>query len=313
MIHLGPIPVAIAGSGEAFAALREDNATLLARLGAVPERRIAGVLESLADDPGVWSRARAVDESPVDLACEAARIALSAAGLAAGDIGAHVHATSTPTRWTSAESARIGRQLGLGAALCDVRSGCTAGLWALWTGASLARDSHGPVLVTAADVFGKVLPESERMASFAFGDGASALVLVPAASGGIVRAVFGGRPDLVDLASVPVALPPGGPSEVWRLAGDPVAFAKAAERGLTEAIAALGIDGTPIVVQTARAPTALAVAGDRAWLALLRSEGNLGAATPGVALHRGAGRPGRVVLASAGGGLSYGAIGWEWV
>lgn len=311
LIHLGPIPVALKGSGVAFPALREDNATLLARLGAVPERRVAGVLAALDLDPGVRSRARAVHETPVDLACVAAADALVAAGLTVGDIGAHVHATSTPTRWTSAEAARIGQRLGLRAALCDVRSGCTAGLWALWTGASLARDSGAPVLVTAADVFGKVLPPDERVAAFAFGDAACALVLVPASSGGLVRAVFGGRPALVDLASVPVALPPTDAEPAWHLAGDPVAFAAAAEQGLSDAIVALDLEG-PIVVQTARVPTALAVAGDRAWLDLLRAHGNLGAATPGVALHLGAGRPGTVVLASAGGGLSYGAVGWEW-
>ena len=313
MIHLGPIAVGVAGSGVAFPALREDNRALLTRLGAVPERRFAGVLAALEDDPGVRSRARAVEETPVDLACAAARDALGAAGLSVDDVGAHVHATSTPTRWTSAEAARIGRELGLRAALCDVRSGCTAGLWALWTGASLARDSGAPVLVTAADVFGKVLPPEERMAAFAFGDAASALVLVPATSGGIVRAVFGGRPEHVDLASVPATLPAQSfVDDDWKLSGDPVAFAAVAEAGLREAIAALGVTEGPIVAQTARVPTAVAVAGARAWLDLLREHGNLGAATPGAALHFGAGRPGTVVLASAGGGLSYGALAWAW-
>ena len=220
-----------------------------------------------------------------------------------------MHATSTPSRWTGPEAARIGQALGLRAAFFDVRSGCTGGLWALVQAARLAVDAQAPVLVTAADAFSLAFAPDERLLPLSMGDGAAALVLAPGVAGqGVVRACFTGLPEHADLATVPGELPPrDGASYV--LAGDAMAFGAVAEEALARALEALAPPiGTRVVVQTGRADVARRVSRD-AWLDGLRHHGNIGAPTALVAL--GELGPGMTAFVSAGGGLSSGALLWR--
>lgn len=316
-LRLGPCPVAIAASAVAFPPDAIDTPTLVARLtpGLSDERR-AAMLAWVDGDIGVRSRAHlAPGADPIGPAVEAARAAL--AGFA-DEVGALVLATSTASRWTTAESARVAAAIGLEAAFFDVRSGCTAGLWALVEGARLTRDTGRPILVVGVDSFSRAFAPGERTLPLAMGDGAAALVLRPAERGGIVRAVLGGRPALVELATVRAGLPPRD-GEAFVLGGDPELFARAADEALIDALAALHeVDPLPadtlIVPHVSRAATARRL-GERVRRPVysegFAAHGSLGAASLMVALHRLGSRPGPLALVSAGGGLSYGGVLWQ--
>lgn len=313
-LRLGPASVRIAGSASAFPDVEMTTEALVDRLALdVPLARRRAMTAFFDQEVGVHRRAHLVSGLARDLALVAARRALEEASVRAP--AALVYATSTPSRWTAAESALLARDLDLTCAFFDVRSGCTGGLHALVHAARLARDADGPVLVVAADAFSKTFG-NERLLPVTMGDGAAALVLVPSdrTSAGVVRAVFGGAPDRVDLATVQGALPPTSldPS-AWALSGDPTAFAEAAEAALLAALTALEPPASAtIVVHTSRAATARRVAGafGRApYLGVLENHGNLGAPTLLAALDRLRREQAThdVALVSAGGGLSFGA------
>jgi 3-oxoacyl-[acyl-carrier-protein] synthase-3 len=327
----GPEAV-IAATGLALPATRVDNATLLARLapqltGARRDAMLAQIeaqLGSLARhhlDPALPDEGR---DALVHLSARAARDAIAALGprFDPSSISFHVHATSTPSRWTTPESARIGMALAdvltSETAFFDVRAGCTGGLHALWQAARLASDSAAPVLVTCADRFSRTAPPTERFAAFAFGDGAAAAVVLPGSGPGyrIERATFGGIARHADLATVHAELPPApdDPPERWYLGGDPIAFDAAAREALGALAASFEHhypgDAAPLIVSTSRVSTARALGGDRAFTAALESFAHLGTASLLAALHTLLARPetppAALTLLAAGGGLSFG-------
>lgn len=309
-LRLGPAPFRIVGSGAAFPADEIATAALLDRLAAeLPEPRRKALAAFVDAEIGVHARAHLASGVARDLAAVAAREALAVSGV--GTPSAIVYATSTPSRWTAAESALLARDLGLSCAFFDVRSGCTGGLHAIVHAARLVRDTNAPVLVVAADAFSKTFG-NERLLPLSMGDGAGALVLAPSGDGGLVRAVFGGEGAHVDLATVPASLPPRSLNDAeWSLSGDPSRFAELAEAALSLALRELDApDEGTLVVHTGRAATARRVAGERApYLLGLEQHGNLGAPSLLVALHRllHEREPAPFTLVSAGGGLSYGA------
>lgn len=315
-LTLGPVAARVVARATAFPRGEVETEPLLARLTpGLSDARRAALLEHVRGDVGVERRAFvAPGERALDLAVAAAREALARAhddGQSPLRIAAHVHATSTPSRWTGAESARIGQALGLDAPFFDLRSGCTAGLWALREGARLAAETGHAVLVTAADAFSLTFAEGERMLPLAMGDGAAAYVLAASdePGRGIVRAVFGGDPRQADLATVHAELPGAGP---FALGGDPAAFGAAAEAALGHALRALDPDPeATVIVHTGRAAVARRVHPAARTESLAR-HGNMGAGSALVAWAELAPAERRsVALVSAGGGLSYGALWWR--
>jgi len=315
-LSLGPCPTAIVASAAAFPDGAVANPALLERLApGLPDARRAALLAHLESDLGVASRAHlAPDADPLALPTRAARDALAQADR---DVCAVLVATSTPSRWTTAESARLSSALDLDVAFVDLRSGCTGGLWALVEGARLCRDTGGAVLIVGSDSFSRAFPPGERLLPFAMGDGAAALVLAPTdGDQGLVRATFGGLPALVDLATVTARLPPTG-AEPFTLSGDPEPFAAAAEVALAASLEALApAPGSLLVPHVSRLATARRL-GARFALEVFADgfigHGNLGAASLITALHLLRSRPGptMLALASAGGGLSFGGALWR--
>lgn len=278
----------------------------------MPADRRDALLAHYIHELGVFSRGHlAPGSDPLELALRAARDALAEASL---PVSAIVLATSTASRWTTAESARLANALGLDLAFFDLRSGCTGGLWALIEGARLARDTGTAILVVGCDSFSRAFPPNERLLPLAMGDGAAALILAPAARGGLVRAVMGGAPAHVDLATVRAPLPPTDLTS-FVLSGDPEPFANAAEAALEAALHALDPSAATLVPHVGRITTARRL-GDRFDRPLFvdgfTQHGNLGAASLLTALHLArASMSGDLALASAGGGLSYGAALWR--
>ena len=314
-LTLGPCPTRIVASATAFPPAIATP-TLFDRLTpTLPAERRAALLDHYMRELGVTSRGHlAPGSDPLELPLRAARDALAQASIS---IAAIVLATSTASRWTTAESARLANALGLDVAIFDIRSGCTGGLWALVEGARLARDTGAAILVVGSDSFSRAFPPHERLLPLAMGDGAAALVLAPASHGGLLRAVMGGAPAHVDLATVRAPLPPTA-LDTFVLSGDPEPFAIAAETALEAALRALDLSApdTVVVPHVGRITTArrLGQRFDRpVFVEGFTRHGNLGAASLLTALHLLSSRPepATFALASAGGGLSYGAASWH--
>lgn len=313
-LTLGPCPTRIVASATAFPP-PIATAALFARLTpTLPADRRAALLDHYMSELGVTSRGHLVPGAdPLELPLQAARKALAEA---ATNVSAIVLATSTASRWTTAESARLGHALGLDVAFFDIRSGCTGGLWALIQGARLARDTGAAILVVGCDSFSRAFPPHERLLPLAMGDGAAAMILAPSPRGGLVRAVMGGAPAHVDLATVRAALPPTA-LDTFVLSGDPEPFAIAAEAALVAALHTLSVPSqATIVPHVGRVTTAhrLGARFDRPiFVDGFTQHGNLGAASLLTALHLLSQRaePALLALASAGGGLSYGAALWS--
>lgn len=311
-LRLGPAAVGIAGAASAFPAEGWSTAALVRELAPdLPTPRREALVRFVEEEVGVRHRAHVRGEERAwTLAADAAEAALAQAGQPA--LAAHVHVTSTPSRWTGADAARIGQRLGLRSAHLDLRGGCTGGLWGLIQAARLCRDAGEAVLLTAADALSLTLPsgpEGDRMLPLAMGDGATALVFTPAPSGGLQCAVVGGAPALADLSTVHRELPDGdGP---MTLGGDPAAFSEATGEGLRLALASIEAPSEALGVIHARADTARRLWAEP-YLEVLAHQGMLGVASLPTALGRlwAAKRSGPVVLATAGGGLGFGAAVW---
>jgi 3-oxoacyl-[acyl-carrier-protein] synthase III len=114
-----------------------------------------------------------------DLATEAARSAIAAAGIAPNDIELLIVATSTPDRQAPSTACLIQNKLGItnNCPAFDVAAVCTGFLYALTIGTQmLAGGTHRYALIIGADTFSHITDWSRRDAVF-FGDGAGAAVI----------------------------------------------------------------------------------------------------------------------------------------
>jgi 3-oxoacyl-[acyl-carrier-protein] synthase III len=131
-------------------------------------------------------RYAAPDERTSDLAVQAARRALSDAGVKPQDVDLVLVATMTPDELTPNTAPLVADALGIGAGAYDVGAACTGWLSALSTGAALVETGRNDcVLVIGAETLSKITnPDDKRTASL-FGDGAGAVVLSAEGDGAI--------------------------------------------------------------------------------------------------------------------------------
>ncbi|WP_399083216.1 beta-ketoacyl-ACP synthase III [Streptomyces sp. BBFR2] len=122
-------------------------------------------------------RAAAPGEATSDLAVEAGRQALRAAGGEPADTV--LVATATPDRRCPATAPLVAARLGLtGAAAFDVSAVCTGFVYGLATAAGLiATGVSERVLLIGADVYSSIVDPADRTNAIIFGDGAGAVVL----------------------------------------------------------------------------------------------------------------------------------------
>jgi len=114
-----------------------------------------------------------------DLAFEACRKAMAAAGKSAADIDLIVLATSTPDMVFPSSACLLQAKLGVrqGAAF-DVQAVCSGFAYALATANLFIRSgAHKCALVVGAEVFTRILDWNDRGTCVLFGDGAGAVVL----------------------------------------------------------------------------------------------------------------------------------------
>ncbi len=145
-------------------------------------------LSQIVETSDSWIKARtgietrhiaAEGEVTSDLATEAARRALDAAGLTADDIDLILVATTTPDKTFPATAAYVQAKLGVtkGAAF-DIQAVCSGFVFGLATADSLLKQGlFKTALVIGAETFSRILDWTDRATCVLFGDGSGAVVL----------------------------------------------------------------------------------------------------------------------------------------
>ncbi len=132
---------------------------------------------------GIRSRRRAApDQATSDLAVEAARKALAAAGRDPSQVDMIVVATTTPDLTFPATAALVQRKLGVpaGAAAFDVQAVCSGFVYALSVvDGFVSRGLAKCALVIGAETMTRLLDWTDRGTCVLFGDGAGAVLVEP--------------------------------------------------------------------------------------------------------------------------------------
>lgn len=138
--------------------------------------------EWIIERTGIHQRHRAAKDQPVsDLAVEAARKALAAAGKTPADVDLIIVATTTPDLTFPATATIVQRKLGcpVGVAF-DVQAVCSGFVYALSTADGfVARGRAKCALVIGAETMTRLMDWTDRGTCVLFGDGAGAVVLEP--------------------------------------------------------------------------------------------------------------------------------------
>ena len=170
----------ITGTGSYLPAKRVTNEQLAAQLA---EQGIETSDEWIVTRSGISSRHyAAADENASDLAVNAARKALEAAGKLPADIDLVIVASSTPDFHGSFPSTAciVQQKLGMAnnSAAFDVQAVCSGFVYAVSTADAFIRAGvYKRVLVIGAEVFSRILDFTDRTTCVLFGDGAGAVVL----------------------------------------------------------------------------------------------------------------------------------------
>jgi len=173
----------IAGTGRYLPARVVTNDALAERL--------ATSDEWIRTRTGIRQRHIAADgEQTSDLALAAARIALQQAGIAAANLDLIIVATTTPDMIFPSTACILQEKLGAhGGPAFDVQAVCSGFVYALaladrMIASGMARNA----LVVGAEIYSRILDWNDRGTCVLFGDGAGAVVLVPATEPGILTA-----------------------------------------------------------------------------------------------------------------------------
>lgn len=174
----------ITGTGSYLPGPAVDNSSLIAAHG------LDSSDEWIVERTGIRTRhlvAEGVTSS--DLAAEACRRALEAAGRAADEVDLIIVATSTPDYVFPSTAALLQNKLGIrnGAPAFDLQAVCSGFAYALSVADKFIRSgSHRCALVVGAEVFSRILDWKDRGTCVLFGDGAGAVVLEASTTPGIL-------------------------------------------------------------------------------------------------------------------------------
>ena len=138
--------------------------------------------EWIRERTGIRQRHRAApDQAVSDLAVEAARRALAAAGRTPADIDLIIVATTTPDLTFPAVATIVQRKLGCPVGIAfDVQAVCSGFVYALSTADGfVARGRSKCALVIGAETMTRLMDWSDRGTCVLFGDGAGAFVVEP--------------------------------------------------------------------------------------------------------------------------------------
>jgi 3-oxoacyl-[acyl-carrier-protein] synthase-3 len=166
------------------------------------------------DTSDAWIRERtgivrrhiaAENQASSDLALEASRRALQAAGVNPEAIDLIVVATSTPDYIFPSTACLLQAKLGIkGCAAFDLQAVCSGFVYALATADGFLKSGTAKhALVVGAEVFSRILDWNDRGTCVLFGDGAGAVVLAAGSQPGIHASRLHADGSHADLLSVP--------------------------------------------------------------------------------------------------------------
>ncbi|NKN33147.1 beta-ketoacyl-ACP synthase III [Marichromatium bheemlicum] len=195
-------------------------------------------LEGIVDTSDTWIRERtgiekrhlvSDGESSCDLAEQAARKALEAAGIAASDLDLILVATTTPDQFFPSTATLLQQRLDVhGCPAFDLQAVCAGFVYAMDVADKFIRTGAAKrALVVGTETFSRILDWSDRTTCVLFGDGAGAVVLEAADEPGILSTHLHADGAYKDLLQVPGGLGNGHPdarfvqmkgNEVFRIA-----------------------------------------------------------------------------------------------
>lgn len=203
----------ITGTGSYLPGKPVSNAELIAMYG------LDSSDEWIVTRTGIRSRHLAsVNTTASDLALEAGRRALEAAGRQANDLDMIIVATSTPDYIFPSTAALLQAKLGVsnGTPAFDLQAVCSGFAYALSVAEKFIRcGSNRCVLVVGAEVFSRILDWKDRGTCVLFGDGAGAIVLEASDTPGILATALHADGSHHNVLSVPGQICGGQPT------GDP--------------------------------------------------------------------------------------------
>ena len=177
------MPSRIAGTGRYLPAQVLTNEALAARVETSDEW--------IRTRTGIRQRHIAADgEQTSDLALAASRAALAKAGIAPADVDLIVVATTTPDMIFPSTACILQEKLGArGGPAFDVQAVCSGFVYALALADKLVSGGMAKnALVVGAEIYSRILDWSDRGTCVLFGEGAGAVVLVPADQPGLLTA-----------------------------------------------------------------------------------------------------------------------------
>ena len=193
----------IVGTGSYLPPRRLTNADLVRQLA---QRGIETSDEWIVERTGIRAR-HFVDDgvNASDLAEQAARRALQAAGCSAEELDLIIVATSTPDMVFPSTAAIVQRKLEVnGCPAFDVQAVCSGFIYALTVADAMMRTGAAhTALVVGTEVFSRILDFNDRGTCVLFGDGAGAVVLRGGDSPGILATDLHADGRHVDILCVP--------------------------------------------------------------------------------------------------------------
>ncbi len=193
----------IVGTGSFLPARRVSNDDLVAQLAA---QGVETSDEWIVERTGIRARHFAdKDVTASDLALEASRQALAAAGCEAADIDLIIVATSTPDMVFPSTACILQHKLGVaGCPAFDVQAVCSGFVYALTVADAMIRAGTARrALVVGSEVFSRILNFQDRTTCVLFGDGAGAVVLEASDEPGILASDLHADGSHVGILCVP--------------------------------------------------------------------------------------------------------------
>ena len=206
----------ITGTGSYLPPRRLTNQDLAAELA---QRGIETSDEWIVERTGIRARHFAAPEvTSSDLALEASRRALEAAGCQPQDIDLIIVATSTPDMVFPSTACILQDKLGAnGCAAFDVQAVCSGFVYALTVADAMIQSGAARrALVVGSEVFSRILDFNDRTTCVLFGDGAGAVVLEASEQPGILASDIHADGRHVGILCVPGNVSGG------RVLGDPL-------------------------------------------------------------------------------------------
>jgi len=153
----------------------------------------------------------APDQVTSDLALQASRRAIEAAGLTADELDLIVVATTTPDMIFPSTACILQEKLGAGpCAAFDVQAVCSGFIYALATADAMMRTgAYRNALVVGAEIYSRILDWQDRATCVLFGDGAGAAVLSASDEPGVLSAHLHADGRYREILAVPGAVRDG--------------------------------------------------------------------------------------------------------